>query len=256
MTGPAEPPGARPVTAQTLDRGIQVLELIAASPVDLSAADVAAGLQLHRTVVHRLLATLEARQLVARHSGGRYRLGWGLLRLSGPMESQLRQIARPTLRELNRLTDETVHLVVLTGSEVLYIDVFESTRPLRVASRVGRTLPAHATSVGRALLAQLPEEVVLKMYPETQLEEVGPGTPRRRSVLLGELAQVRAQGFAISIEGVEVGVGSIGAAICDANGYPHAALSIAAPTARLTHDARERFAAAATAAAAQIGSNL
>ena len=106
--------------AQTLDRGLAVLELLAAVGGGLTVSEVAAALGVHRTIAYRLLGTLERRTLVQRSEDGRYRPGGGLLRLSAGVGDQLRVVAVPHLRALRTDTDETVHLAVRTGTDVLF----------------------------------------------------------------------------------------------------------------------------------------
>ncbi|WP_158220924.1 IclR family transcriptional regulator [Kineosporia sp. R_H_3] len=242
--------------AQTLDRGLAVLELLAAVGGGLTVSEIAAALGIHRTVAYRLLATLERRSLVQRSTDGRYRPGGGLLRLSAGVGDELRAVAVPHLQSLHADTDETVHLAVRTGTEILFLESFESTRPLRVASRIGRTMPAHATSVGKALLATITDLEVRALYPRGRLELVGPATCRTVTELLRDLAAVRHRGYARSDQESEHDVGSVGVAVRDPEGRARAAISIAAPTTRLTGRTVADLAEAARATAAAIGSSL
>lgn len=256
MTPAARPSGADGQIAQTLDRGLAVLELLAAVGGGLTVSQVATALGIHRTVAYRLLGTLERRTLVQRSEDGRYRPGGGLLRLSAGVGDQLRAVAVPHLRALRTDTDETVHLAVRTGTDVLFLESFESSRPLRVASRVGRTMPAHATSVGKALLATLTDLEVRALYPRGRLAQVGPSTCRTVGDLLTDLAAVRHRGYARSDQESEHDVGSVGVVVRDRDGRTRAAVSIAAPTTRLAGRVVADLADAAQAAAAAIGSAL
>lgn len=242
-------------TSQTLDRGLQILEFLGGSTEDRTISDIATALDVHRTIAHRLVATLQQRQFVNRSPIGRYRLGTRMIGLAATIGGELRTIARPILTELSEETQETVHLVVLTGSDVLFIDAFESPRALRVASRVGRSLPAHATSVGKALLAQMSDEEIKALYPSPRLDHTAPNTITTRSDLLKVIQVVREQGYALSSEESEAGVGSVGVAILDRGGTARAALSIAAPSIRLQPEL-PRLIEAARSAAARIGGNL
>jgi len=242
-------------TSQTLDRGLQILELLGGTPKEMTISEIASALDVHRTIANRLVATLQQRHFVSRSPVGRYRLGTRVVCLAAAIGGELRTIARPLLMALNEETQETVHLVVLTGIEVLFIDAYESPRALRVASRVGRSLPAHATSVGKALLASLPEEELKALYPSPRLERTAPGTLTSRSELFKHLDMVRRQGYATSFEESEAGVGSVGVAIVDRNRVARAALSIAAPASRLTPEL-PRLTAAATQTAQRIGEQL
>jgi DNA-binding IclR family transcriptional regulator len=114
-----------------------------------------------------------------------------------------------------------VSLLVLEGTNVLFIDSIEGPQTVRVGSRLGMVFPARHTSAGKALLAALPEADVARLYP-------GP------SPLWQELGGVRGAGFATNFEEREVGVSAIGACIRDPAGSPLAAVAVAAPASRLT----------------------
>src|SRR5438874_2721971 len=92
-------------TSQTLDRGLQILEILANASQDLTITDIANALDVHRTIAHRLLATLEAREFVSRSASGRYQLGNRIIRLSSRIGNQLRSVARQPLLALSKETD-------------------------------------------------------------------------------------------------------------------------------------------------------
>lgn len=232
------------------------MEILAAAKSDLTISEIASALDVHRTIAHRLVITLLKRELVSRSSIGRYRLGPGIVRLAAAVGGELRAIARPYLIELNRDTDETVHLVTLAGTEVVFIDAFESSKALRVVSRVGRSLPAHATSVGKAILATLKDEELDALYPSSKLDAAAPRTIKNRADLFKQLAAIRECGYATSVEESEAGVGSVGVAIIDRHGAARAALSVAAPITRLTPASVPHLAVVAQRIAKEIGENL
>lgn len=243
------------VGAQTLDRGLQVLEAVAQAPAPLSIAEVAATVGIHRTVAHRLAGTLADRGYLYKEPAGRYRLGGTCLALA-PAISDLRSLARPVLEDLARRTEETVHLVVLSGRDVTFIDGIESPRVLRVASRIGQRYPAHATSVGKAWLATLGASRLRELYPDDRLEQVTARTLGRRTDLERVLADVRQCGYATNEEESETGVGSVGAVARDSAGQPRAGLSVALPLGRLTGEARPAVTEALVAAAAALSARL
>lgn len=240
-------------TAQTLDRGLAIMEILANDENSLSISEIARRLDVHRTIAHRLVATLEQRRYVARAADNKYQLGSILLHVASRVGRELRTVARPFLIALNKEVDETIHLVVPAGTEVLFIDAYESSKSLRVTSRTGQSLPAHATSVGKAILATLPIEELEALYPSSTLPRIAPGTLSKRSELYAQLKVVRQSGYAVSSEESESGVGSIGVAIVGQNGVAQAALSIAAPTRRIAPEIIPRFALEAQKAAQKIG---
>jgi DNA-binding IclR family transcriptional regulator len=136
----------------------------------------------------------------------------GLLRLGEGVRDTLREVAMPFLAQLNDHTEETVHLAVLRGVDVQFLESIESPRQLRVGSRVGRALPAYATSVGKAMLAKLPGDELHRLLDDVAWESVGPATLAGPDALARDLASVRRRGYAVSQES-EAGVGSVGVAV-------------------------------------------
>jgi DNA-binding IclR family transcriptional regulator len=251
----APAPSVPASTSQTLDRGLQVLEAVARAGDPLTVAEAAASVGLDRTVAHRLVATLAARGYLQRDGDGGYRLGPTCLALASAI-TDLRTTARPFLEELRNATGETVHVVVLSGREVVFLDGIESVHALRVGSRTGRLLPAHATSVGKALLAALPAEQVRALYERADLVAVTGRTITDREALEHQLAVIRERGYATNHGESENGVGSIGVAVRNPAGEPRAALSVAMPLERWSEAAEEQAACVLKSAAAALGAHL
>jgi DNA-binding IclR family transcriptional regulator len=249
------PREASPPTSQTLDRGLQVLEAVARAGDPLTVADSAAAVGLDRTVAHRLIATLAARGYLQRDANGGYRLGPTCLALASAI-TDLRTAARPYLEAVRDATGETAHLVVLSGREVVFIDGIESPHALRVGSRVGRLLPAHATSVGKAMLAALPLEQVRALYEHADLPAVTAKTVTSLDALERQLEAIRERGYAVNHGESENGVGSIGMAVRNPAGEPRAALSVALPLDRWSDAAEQRAAAELRTATAALGAYL
>ena len=245
---------ASPATSQTLDRGLQLLEAVASAGDPLTVAEAASSVGLDRTVAHRLIATLAARGYLQRDSGG-YRLGATCLALASAT-ADLRTVARPFLETLRDATGETIHLVVLSGRQVVFIDSIESGHTLRVASRTGRLLPAHATSVGKALLAALPRERVNEFYGHADLVAVTGRTITDRETLERQLAGFRERGYATNHGESENGVGSVGMAVRDPAGEPRAALSVALPLERWNETTEQHAVAALRSATTALGALL
>ena len=131
----------RPVAgeiSQTLDRGLRVLDVLAATPDGLTMTELAARLDVNRTVVHRLVSTLERHALVRRDARGRLRVGLGVLRLGASVQPVLRDVATPVLRHLAEAVGCTAHLTVADGEEALALVVVEpSWTDFHVGYRVG-----------------------------------------------------------------------------------------------------------------------
>jgi|SRR5450631_845062 len=139
-------------TSQTLDRGLQILEILAQAPSGRTVAQLAADLGVGRTVVYRLLATLEMHLLVRRDSAGRISLGTGALRLAGRVVPLLREAALPALRRLAEDVGATAHLTIADAGEALAVAVVEpSWTDFHVAYRVGARHPLDRGAAGHAL---------------------------------------------------------------------------------------------------------
>lgn len=257
MTAPTNKTHTRSGTprAQTLDRGLQVLEAVARAGSAVTVAEVSAAVGLDRTVAHRLMATLAARGYVQRDVRGGYMLGPTCMALASAT-TDLRAVARPFMERLQRATGETVHLVVVSGRDVVFLDGIEGNHALRVTNRTGRVLPAHSTSVGKAWLAALDPERIDELYGDTHLAEVTRFTLRDFDLLRKELTTVRMRGYATSNGESEIGIGSIGVAVCDASGEPRAALSVALPLDRWSDRLEQEAAAELHSAAAELSRDL
>jgi DNA-binding IclR family transcriptional regulator len=141
-------------TSQTLDRGLRVLKLLADTGQGLTVTELAAKLGVNRTVVYRLLATLEQHALVRRDLGGRARVGLGVLRLAHHVHPLLREAALPALRSLAEDIGATAHLTLVDGTEALAVAVIEpSWTDYHVAYRTGFRQPLERGAAGRAILA-------------------------------------------------------------------------------------------------------
>ena len=238
------------VVARTLD----VLEMLAVSDEPVALTELARDLDATKSSVFRILVTLEQRGYVAREpSSGRYRLGTHLAYLgSRSLRSlDLRRAARPVLEELHRRFGETVNLGVLDDAEVVYIDMVESDHGLRMAAQLGGRDPAYSTSLGKAILAYLPEPVRESHLP-TRLIARTPQTIINRALLAVELERIRREGVAEDVGENEAGAHCFGAPIFDHGGSVIAAISISAPESRLSEPLKREIAPAIADAAGAI----
>lgn len=141
-------------TSQTLDRGLRVLELLSDANDGMSVTEIAAALGVSRTVVYRLVVTLELHALLRRGSDGRARLGMAVLSLARQVQPVLRDAAVPALRRLADSVGATAHLTIVDGNDALAVAVVEPSRSdFHVAYRVGARHPLERGAAGRAVLA-------------------------------------------------------------------------------------------------------
>ncbi len=140
-------------TSQTLDRGLRVLSVLASTPGGLSITELAALVEVNRTVVYRLVTTLEQHALARRDPAGRLQVGLGVLALARGLQPALRELANPVLRALAEDLGATAHLTVADGAEALAIAVVEPTwTDFHVAYRVGARHPLSQGAAGKAIL--------------------------------------------------------------------------------------------------------
>lgn len=213
---------------------------------------VARDMGLSRSTVHRMLATLSHHQFVEQDEFSRaYKPGPALvdIGLSVVQNMDLRALSRATLVRLRDETNETVHLGYLRGTDVLYIDSVESDQIVRTGSRIGWTLPAHATAAGKALLAELSDADVAALYPSGTLDTPVSRTLGSLSELCEQLERIRLRGYAVNDGESEADVSAVAAAVRDKHGRPRAAIVTTAPRSR-ADDAWVASAAAATMRAA------
>ncbi|MCZ9350078.1 helix-turn-helix domain-containing protein [Streptomyces mutabilis] len=141
-------------TSQTLDRGLRVLKLLADTDHGLTVTELSHRLGVNRTVVYRLLATLEQHALVRRDLGGRARVGLGVLGLGRQVHPLVREAAMPALRSLAEDIGATAHLTLVDGAEALAVAVVEPTwTDYHVAYRAGFRHPLERGAAGKAILS-------------------------------------------------------------------------------------------------------
>jgi len=140
-------------TSQTLDRGLRVLAVLAGHPSGLTITELAGAVGVNRTVVYRLVTTLEQHGLARRDAGGRMHVGLGVLALARGLQPVLREVANPVLRALAEDLGATAHLTLVEGGEALAVAVVEpSWTDYHVAYRVGARHPLDQGAAGRAIL--------------------------------------------------------------------------------------------------------
>jgi DNA-binding IclR family transcriptional regulator len=248
-----------PYRVQVLERSFNMIDALAGDHSELSLPELAECLQLHRSTVHRLLMVLEGRRYVERNpASGKYRLGWKFLELGSVAAARLDAAvrARPHLEELVRATGETAHMGVLREGAVVSVANVESSRSLHTPSTVGRRSPAHCSSLGKCLLAQLPPLELERFVGSYPLKAYTANTITSLDRLKPELRRVRQRGYAVDQQEAEVGLKCIGAPVRDHSGKVIAAVSIAGPAARLDRSRMPALATAVMKAAAALSASL
>ena len=230
---------------ESVDNALKVLLLLGDRP-SLRLTDVSQYLGVASSTAHRLLAMLQYRGFVQQDPKSKaYLPGTALtgVALSILQRFDFRAAVHPFLERLNADLEETVHLGMLIGATVHFVDAIESPRAVRVASRLGQAMPASSTSTGKALLSGLTDQEVDALYPIERLDGLTPKSITSRTELQRQLATVRRRGYATSSEESEAGVSSVAIPLHTANG-PRLALNVAVPTSRMTRDDEKRIGAA------------
>ncbi|MEU3334530.1 IclR family transcriptional regulator [Streptomyces sp. NPDC002144] len=223
-------------------RTVELLELLAARgdrPARLQ--ELAEALEVPRSSMYALLQTLIGRGWVRTDiTGSLYGIGiHALLTGTSYLDSDPRvRVVRPYLDEASEALGETIHLGRLDGRDVAYLATRESHEYLRTISRVGRRLPAHVGALGKALLAERPDDDL----PEGPYEALTPNTRTTREALAADLAEVRARGYAIDREEGVLGIVGFGFAL-RYEVPAQDAVSCSVPVARLTPEHEERIVA-------------
>jgi len=233
---------------QSLDRAFDLLERLVDGPQGLSELAGASGLPL--PTVHRIMRSLAAGGYVRQEPSRRYALGPRLIRLGESAGRTLGAWALPHLRQLVAEVGETANLAILEGDAVVYLAQVPSRHSMRMFTEVGRRVPPHCTGVGKALLAQLSDEQVLALCRRTGMPAQTSHTITNPEVLLRELVEVRARGYAVDDAEQEVGVRCVAAPVL---GAPAAvAVSVSGPSGRLTHERVEEIGPCLQRVAAQV----
>jgi IclR family pca regulon transcriptional regulator len=224
----------RRAQTQSLERGLLILSSFRPEEPLLGISDLARTLGLNRSTVHRYVATLHRLGYLQQDPATRkYRLGMRVLDLgfSAINSMELREIAAPHLQELSDKTGHTVNMAILDHADIVYIDRVRSPRPgqsqIDLNLHIGSRLPAYCTSMGKVMLAYLPEPALRDVVDGTDLVQRGPNTLTQRESLIGELARIRVSGLAVNNEELAYGLRSIAAPVWSQTGDVLAAINIA-----------------------------
>jgi DNA-binding IclR family transcriptional regulator len=217
-------------------KALEVLDFFTVEKPELSLAEISRLMDLHKSSVYRILRTLEAAGFLCWNADReRYSLSLKILELAGRVlaDYDLREVAGPTMEELAARTGEIIHLSILDGREIVYLEKKGAGQVLTVATRVGGRYPAYASAMGKALLAFLPEQRLREILEQTELAALTPNTITEKARLERELEKIRRQGFALDDEEAFPGIRCIAAPIRDARGKVIAAISATVPAQRL-----------------------
>lgn len=247
-------PTARDQSLRSLERGIAVIQVFSREQPALTLSEVARLTNITRATARRILLTLE--KLGHVHSDGRLfsltprvlSLGWAYL-----ASLDLPELALPLMEDLVERTKESCSMATLDLPDIVYVARVPTRRIMTVTLGVGARLPAHATSMGRVLLASLPEEDLDRFLEETPLHAYTDKTITDANELRATVIETRTQGWALVDQELELGLRSVAAPVTKAPSGTVAAVNVSAAAQRVSIDEfRERFLPALIETAASI----
>lgn len=228
----------RPI--QSVDRALNILEVMARRRGELTLSQICEELSLNASTCHHLIKTLMARNYIRPGTGrGRYMLGSQLVLLADAVnvKAELPGRARPVLDELNRVTEEAVHLAVFDRDEMITLIKREARHALRVdGGALGKSRAMHATATGKVLLSGMTDDEVRRITGLHGLKAFTTNTCTDVERLLEELVHVRRDGISEDREEFQLYVVCLGAAVRDPSGRTIAAISVSTPINRATED--------------------
>lgn len=240
-------------------RAGNVLKCFSGEKAHFKASEVAGLLHLDRSTTYRILLTLERGGFLEKDAKtGEYSLGVAAFEVGSAYlgRADFARIAKPIMSDLALEVQETVHLAILSQTEILYVDKVDSPRTLGVMSKVGQRGPVYCTALGKVLLAFLPDDERSKILGRIQLKPLTRNTITSKKGLLEDLEEVRRRGYARDHREIEEDVECIAAPIRNHLGEVIAGISISGPQ-RKIHIPREKmFAGRVMKAAALISSKL
>jgi IclR family transcriptional regulator, pca regulon regulatory protein len=208
-----------PRYSQSLERGLAILGCFTPARPVLGIADIADDLGMSRSTTHRYVITLVALGYLEQGASRKYRLGLRVtdLGMSALNSTGLREHAHPYLEELRQRTSYSTSLVVLDGTEILYVDRVRSFRrgqdKIKLDVHTGSRLPAYTTATGKLLLANLPEGEQRDLIAQMKLTKRGPNTITSKKALREELEVIQSAGFAVNDEELAADIYAIAAPV-------------------------------------------
>lgn len=241
-----------------ISKVFRILEAIQGSSSGLTLKPICDITGVHKSTAHRFLKHLERDGYLIRTETGAYLIGPKFSHLSSRADNRvtLQAVARPILWEIWKSTRETVNLGTLDQGSVLYIEVIESPHEFRLSSRVGTRRSLHATALGKALAAFLPEEQKDRILANIQFQPLTPKTIMNLVQFRQELGIIRNQGYAVDDEETTLGARCVSAPVLGANREVVAAVSVSGPVTRISPAQVPALAAAVMNAARAISSAM
>lgn len=241
-----------------VERALAMLEAVSQAPEGLSNAEISRQLKIPKSSASYILRTLEKKGYLNREGQGRYRVGLKVLSLSrGALSGiDVREVAFPIMRRLMERTHLTCHLAILDGPDAVYVEKVEPEGFIKMDTWVGRRMSVHATSVGKSLVAYIPQQRLEKIVAAQGMQKRTPKTITTLPRLLKDLEKVRAQGYALDDEENNPGARCLGAPIFNQSGGVEAAIGLSGTIHQVNPQTMQRIVEAIKDAARQISMSL
>lgn len=232
------------LTVKSVDRAMQILKILGGYREGCGVTELSKQVDINKSSVYKILSTLMKHHLVEQeHATGKYRLGFALLELANNLIDtiDLRKQAYPFLIDLEKATNEVIHLALLDNGEVVYIEKLEGNETLRMHSKVGRRAPVNCTGVGKAILAFLPKDEVEVILDNNGMNAHTDRTITDKEVYIRELESVRQEGYAFDDEENELGIQCVAVPIFNHRQQVIASISISGPTVRMSDERKAQL---------------
>jgi DNA-binding IclR family transcriptional regulator len=240
-------------------RASHILKCLSGGKSHFKMSELVRHVGLDRSTTYRILLSLEQAGFVEKdEKAGTYSLGLAAFEIGNAYLSQtdLIQVSKPIMADLAQKVQETVHLAVLSDTEIVYMDKCDSPRTLGVMSKIGQRAPVYCTALGKTLLAFQPEDEQSRIIREIRLIALTPRTITSRQKLVEELRGIRKQGYALDRREIEEDVECIGAPIRNHIGDVIAAISISGPQKKIGTPMERQYVSQVMEAAALVSSKM
>jgi DNA-binding IclR family transcriptional regulator len=240
-------------------RASNILKCFTKGKAHFKISELARELRLDRSTTYRILLSLEKCGFVEKDKRtGEYSLGLSTFEIGNTYLRQMDfiKISKPVMMELALKVQETVHLAVLSDTEIIYVDKVDSPRTLGVMSKIGQRAPVYCTALGKVLLAFQPDHEQLRIIRKIRLTPLTPRTIISKQKLIEELKAIREQGYSLDHREIEQEVECIGAPIRDHLGNVIAALSISGPERKINTPMERQYVNQVMGAAAIVSSKM
>lgn len=226
------------VRVQSIDRAVAILDCFTENKRELKLSDMAQMLELNKSTVHGLLNTLKYHGLIEQDEvTQKYRLGTRFIVYSDLVINSLDivNVACPIIEKVCEKIEETVHIAMLDGCEVVFIDKRECNRSVKTSTKIGARLPAYSTADGKVILCFIKEDKLKEVLPRS-LKKLTPNTITDKQQLIGTLSEIKTNGYAVDCEETVQGLVCVAAPIMNHNGEVKYSLSTTAPSVRMTEE--------------------